>query len=76
VTIRILPNFPVGTLANADFISGRSVLADGERVIDCCRNLEDMAPSGWLCIKEQTLVEIMETLGYELERKSEQLVDG
>jgi len=67
-----MDRFPAGALANACFISGKSTLADGERVIDVCRNLEDLPPSGYLCIKEQTLVEIMETLGYQLVLKKKE----
>lgn len=62
--MKALNKFPAGAARNADFITGRSKPG---RVIDCQRDLEDMPPSGSLCLHEETVAMMVAKLGWKLE---------
>ena len=62
--IRVHKSFPVHAAGHAD-VHGRSTLKDGERVIDLCRETDDL-PRGTLCLRESQVVAMVRKLGYKL----------
>jgi hypothetical protein len=66
------PFFPKGTANNADFVTRQAKVADGEQVIQCDVDLETLPASGLLCLHEQTVRQMVTSLGWKLQSKKHQ----
>lgn len=66
--MKALSKFPAGAARNADFVTRRTKAG---RVIDFQVDLEDMPPTGLLCVHEDTIKAAVAKLGWKLEKDNE-----